>query len=248
MRKFVFCARYCCIVIEILSVRDFIMALFRANEAAKNGYEYLENYLLPRSLGVDELERERSKQVLQAIVKEYGAVVESYPTWHPLVWNNSPESNKNKYITTPSEQCGYKGLDHIRHFANAFVTCPYGDGQSVIDSVNALPQNSIATITAKKLDVKLYNLDATPILVMCDWHKPLSTDGTIPLSIALPLILQKELPNLISAERTESWESMRPYLLGIPHGSRSSLFVNQETGQAIKKIWNALINTGVFGA
>lgn len=221
------------------------MALFRANEAAKNGYEYLENYFLPRTLELTESERERSKQVLLNIVKEYGAVVERYPSWHPLVWNNSSNSNDN---TTPSEQCGYKGLDHTRYFANAFITCPYGDGQNVIDSVNALPKNPVATITAKRLDVKLHRLDTTPILVTCDWHKPLSTDGTIPLSIALPLILQKELPNLISAERTESWESMRPYLLGIPHGSRSSLFVNQETGQAIKKIWNALINTGVFGS
>lgn len=221
------------------------MALFRANEAAKNGYEYLENYFLPRTLELTESERERSKQVLLNIVKEYGAVIESYPTWHLLVWNNNSNRNDN---TTPSERCGYKGLDHTRYFANAFITCPYGDGQNVIDSVNALPKNLIATITAKRLDVKLYSLDTTPILVMCDWQKPLSIDGTIPLSIALPLILQKELPNLISAERTESWESMRPYLLGIPHGSRSSLFVNQETGQAIKKIWNALINTGVFGA
>ena len=31
------------------------------------------------------------------------------------------------------------------------------------------------------------------------------------------------------------------------HGARSSLFVSQETGQAIKKIWNALIFTGMFG-
>jgi hypothetical protein len=40
---------------------------------------------------------------------------------------------------------------------------------------------------------------------------------------------------------------MQPYLLGAPHGSRSSLFVTQETGQTIKKVWNLLINTGMFG-
>jgi hypothetical protein len=30
--------------------------------------------------------------------------------------------------------------------------------------------------------------------------------------------------------------------------SRSSLFVNQEAGQVIKKTWDALIHTGMFGA
>ena len=40
---------------------------------------------------------------------------------------------------------------------------------------------------------------------------------------------------------------MRGYFLGKPNGSRSSLFVNQETGQKMKKIWEALINTGMFG-
>jgi hypothetical protein len=31
-------------------------------------------------------------------------------------------------------------------------------------------------------------------------------------------------------------------------GSRSSLFVNQETGQALKNLWTTLIETGMFGS
>jgi len=72
-------------------------------------------------------------------------------------------------------------------------------------------------------------------------------DGTIPLSIAMPLILEKEIPAWQWAAVAETWESMRPYFLGRPHGSRSSLFISQETGQGIKQIWNSLINTGMFG-
>ena len=33
----------------------------------------------------------------------------------------------------------------------------------------------------------------------------------------------------------------------LPHGSRSSLFVTQETGLTMKKVWIMLINTGMFG-
>lgn len=67
------------------------------------------------------------------------------------------------------------------------------------------------------------------------------------LSVAMPLLLEKELPCWRSAEVAETWETMRTYFLGRPHGSRSSLFVSQATGQAMKKIWDSLIHTGMFG-
>jgi hypothetical protein len=63
----------------------------------------------------------------------------------------------------------------------------------------------------------------------------------------MPLLLEKEIPCWRWAVLAETWESMRPYFLGRPHGKLSSLFVSQETGQAMKKVWNALINTGMFG-
>ena len=76
---------------------------------------------------------------------------------------------------------------------------------------------------------------------------PVLPGGTIPLSIAMPLLLEKEVPCWRWSQVAETWESMRPFFLGRPHGSRSSLFVTQEAGQSIKKIWEALIYTGMFG-
>lgn len=216
---------------------------FRAGEAAQIGYERLENYLIPRPRDLDESLRARSKEALADIIDKYGPVISSYPSWHPLVTNHDSRDP----VTLPSTQCGYKGLDHTICLANAFITCPYRDGQNVIDSVAALPYNPVATITAERLDVKLYHPDANPILVKCDWDTPLPMDGMIPLSLAMPLILEKEIPCWRWSQLAETWETMRPYFLGTPHGSRSSLFVNQETGQAIKKIWNTLIHTGMFG-
>lgn len=69
----------------------------------------------------------------------------------------------------------------------------------------------------------------------------------IPLSLAMPLLLEQEVPCWEWSQVAEPWESMRPYFLGTPRGARSSLFVSQETGQAIKKIWEALIYNGMFG-
>lgn len=216
---------------------------FRAHEAAQTGYDEVENYLIRRMREADESERTRSKNALLDIVDELGPVVDAYPTWHPLVCNHSDRNP----TTIPSEQSGYKGLDHTRYFVNGFITCPYHDDQKVINSVLALPHHPAATITAERLDVQFYSEDATPILVKCVWNKPLPSDRMIPLSIAIPLILEKEVPCWQWASLAETWETMRPYLLGAPYGSRSSLFVNQETGQSIKKVWETLIYTGMFG-
>lgn len=216
---------------------------FRADEAARIGYEQAEAYLVNRLREVGEDERARSKEVFIKIANELGPVVDDYPSWHPLVINH----NSRQPETRPNESCGYKGLDHTVFFRNGFITCPYGDGQDVIDSVDALPGHPLVYITAERLDVQLYAPGITPILVKCEWKQPLDPDGMIPLSIAMPLLLERELPCWRWADVGETWETMRPYFLGGPHGGRSSLFVSQETGQAIKKIWNTLISTGMFG-
>lgn len=217
--------------------------VFRADEAAQRGYEQVEAYLVPRPQYADQSVRARSREFLLDIVNEIGPVIDTYPTWHPLVRHHGAYDS----VMTPSDRCGYKGLDHTRFFASGFISCPYRDSQNIIDSINKLPRHPIANITVEQLDVKLYHPDARPILVKCNWEKPLSTDGTIPLSIAMPLILEKEVPCWRWSEVAETWETMRYYFLGSPHGARSSLFVNQETGQGIKKIWNSLIYTGMFG-
>lgn len=213
---------------------------FRADESASSGLESVKNYY---TRNIEAGERERSKQELSDIADKYGPVIGGYPSWHPLVTHHDDRFP----VTTPGDSCGYEDLDHTRYFANAFITCPYGDGQKILDSVKLLPSCHGATISAERLDVKLYHPKATPVLVSCTWEKPISDNGMIPASIAIPLMLQKEVPGWKWAERGETWETMRPCFLGSPHGSRSSLFVNQETGLTMKKLWNLLINTGMFG-
>lgn len=223
------------------------MMAFRADEEAQYGYEQVLRYLVSRD--IDDDQKARSKAALTKIIEECGSVVDGYPSWHPLISNH----NDQYPVMGPGSECGYKGLDHTRYFVNGFITCPYDDGQDILDSVAALPCNSMDhtstfRITAKRLDVQFYHRNATPILVKCHWaREELLPGGMIPTSLAIPQLLEKELRNWRLANRAESWETMQPHLLGSPHGSRSSLFVNQETGQTIKKVWNLLINTGMFG-
>jgi hypothetical protein len=217
---------------------------FRAEEAARAGYEAAESYLIGRLREVSAEERARSKEALQDIVDELGPVIDAYPSWHPLVRNHDGRSP----VTWPNRECGYSGLDHTQCFAHGFVTCPYDDGQAVLDSVEKLAyKHQAATITAERLKVKFYSESATPILVKCHWAKTLPMDKLIPLSIAMPLLLEMEVPCWEWSQLAETWETMRPYFLGEPRGAKSSLFVSQETGQSIKKVWEALIYTGMFG-
>lgn len=214
---------------------------FRADEAAASGYESLKEYLISRNFSPSD--RARSEKVLLDIVKECGPAVKGYPTWHPLVRNHDGRQPE----ILPGKDCLYRGLDHTQYLAHGFITCPYGDGSDVIDSVNRLPPHPVAEITAEKLDIKFYNDSATPILVRCSWLKELEDGHLVPKRLAVPLMIEQELPGWTSAQRGETWETMRPYLLGKPHGNRSSLFVSQDTALALKTIHLAMVESGMFG-
>ena len=220
------------------------MMAFRADESARSGLEEARSYLTPRDS--TEQKRKEIEDFVYGVADKYGAVVNSYPSWHPLVSNYSDDRSPT---TLPGENCGYNGVDHTRYFLNAFITCPYhpSNADKVIESVNNLPKNSIATIIAEPIDLELYAPNTKPVLVRCEWHKDVRSFGTIPASVSIPLMLQKEVPCWEFAERAETWESMRYYFLGSPHGKRSSLFVDQQTALTMKKIWALLINTGMYG-
>ena len=159
--------------------------------------------------------------------------------------------------------------------AHGFISCPYQGADKLIEEINNVYNNyekSIAeikkisdkmissllygvlekehyaaSIKAERLEIPLYNIKTETIFVKCEWSESLSEDGLIPKNIVIPLMLERELPCWRFAECAEHWQSMRGEMLGHPHGKISSLFVNQETGQAMKTIWNALIKTGMFG-
>jgi len=219
---------------------------FRSNEEEGKGQQLAISKLISKA--IDPAERNQSLGVLCELIDHYGPVVESYPHWHPLVSTNK---RFDAPIITPSQECGYEGLDHNVFLRNAFITCPYGDGQDVLDSVERVRRDAqlerVAEISAERIETKLYHPDAHPILVKCKWLRPMSRDGTIPSAVALPLILEREVPCWRWAELAETWDTMQPYFLGQPCGSRSSLFVNQETGQIIRAVWKALIESGMYG-
>lgn len=222
---------------------------FRRNEEIEEGLEEASTYLIPKELTPEE--QQELKYYIDDLTVRLGPVVNSYPSWHPLVCNH----NKNGPITHPGDDCGYRGLDHTVYFANGFLSCPYHGGQEIIDSVNELWKSAaaaryshVASIEAERIEKPLYNNGTDPILVVCNWLKPIHNDKTIPKDIAVGLMLEEEVPCWRWSKYGETWESMRPYLMGQSCGKRSSMFLDQEAGQAMKKVYEAIMYSGMFGA
>lgn len=215
---------------------------FRQNEAIEQGTERAIRRLTP-SDGTPE-QKAAAKQLVAALIERYGPVVDGYPSWHPMV--DLPNRADGWRRTLPCEDLGYHGIDHTIFLANAIITCPYEHAtQTVLDAVSSL-HHSDGYFDAELLDTPLYNLGATPILITFEWACGIDPGKPIPASVAIPKMLLRELPSWSSAQCQETWEDMKHYLIGAPAGSRSSLFVTQETGQAMKGIWNSLNKHGVF--
>jgi len=213
---------------------------FRANEAAANGREeaihkYCRHFR-------EASEQEAVSLYIDGLIAQYGPVVGGYPSWHPFT--SVPREERARTFDPKSTPQGFKRLDHTIYLRDAFVTAPYGGVEDVIESARAKQSDYI---DAEEIsDVKLYHPDATPVLVTCV-GVPKEVDETISKRFAVGNMLSTELPGWDLATCGESWEDMRRYILGTPCGSRSSLFVNQETGKALREVFELLNHHGLFG-
>lgn len=173
-----------------------------------------------------------------SIIKTLGNSVESYPDWHPIL--QIPNTN-SRY--SPFLQDLYEGIDHTIKFVRGFVTCPYqqSEANKLVDFVNKLPG-----LKAYHLDKPLYSDHSYPVVVEAT-DIVLEADGTIRSRDALVWCVRNLVENAHNAEVAETWWNIRTNLLGEPHGSRSSVLVNQYTGGHIRKILEALNNSGMYG-
>jgi hypothetical protein len=221
--------------------------MFRQEESRASGFSRAKSYLVDNLRStVQPEEKAKSLKKLEEIEAELGPVVDSYPYWHPLV---------NHYFNThsprmhPNEDTGYKGLDHTIYFRNGFITCPYVKPEDVVNSVAKLPHKTVATISAELIKgVHFYQKDAEPVVVKCVWNiRPLANKDFIDISTAAPLMIEQAIRDWHEARFSETWETMRPYILGQPHGATSSHFVDRQTGVVLKNLYLNMVKTGMYG-
>lgn len=213
---------------------------FRANDAAANARQ--EAIFYYSRAFKDASERQAVISYIDGLIEQYGPVVSGYPSWHPFTAQSRDNDSAN--YEPKFDPQGFKYLDHTIYFRYAFVTAPYSGADELIESVW---QKKNAYIGVEDIrDVPLYNYGATPVLVTCD-QIPKETDGTISKKFALANMLLNEVPAWESASCGEPWEYMRKYILGSPCGSRSSLFVNQDTGKALREVFDLLNRHELYG-
>lgn len=184
---------------------------------------------------------EAGQAAFDELLLELGNSVDMYPDWHPIL--TIPQHSTQSQSGLLQELPAYKGIDHTVFFIKGFVTCPYGEANAdqLVSNVNA-----VTGLHAYRLDTALYNDNAYPVVVQA-LDVELEGDGTIRSRDALFWCLQELVKDAHKAEVAETWWNIRTNLLGSPHGSRSSIIVNQHTGSHIRKILEALNSSGMYG-
>lgn len=188
----------------------------------------------------------KGSYVLNKVMLDLGNAVEEFPDWHPILTIPKSTSQKRGFtnsVTSISELKTYDCRDHTVMFVRGFITCPYSK-----DCANKLMEavNQFAGLNAYQLTEPLYADNAYPVVVVATEVK-LEADGTICSRDALIWFAQNSVEEAWNAQVAETWWNIRELILGRPYGARSSLFVNQHTGAHMRKILEALNNSGMFG-
>lgn len=183
-------------------------------------------------------DHKKGKDYVEHLISVLGNSVESYPDWHPIL--NIPLNEYKQYKTLDDL---YEHVDHTRMFVRGFVTCPYSE-----DDANKLVSevNKFDGLYAYRTDTALYSDKAYPVVVEAI-NIALEADGTIRSRDALAWCTQELVKDARNAQCGETWWNLRSGLLGSPHGSRSSLLVNQFTGGHMRKILEVLNDSGMYG-
>lgn len=186
-------------------------------------------------------DRSAGRVVVEQLFADLGNATDRYPDWHPIL--TAPPRDSSEHRSSLQQIATYRGLDHTIEFVRGFVTCPYSetDADRLVKAVNAVPN-----LEAYRLSEPLYSDSAHPVVVKA-WNVELEGDGTIRSRDALRWFVALSASEAANAQVAETWWNIRSYILGSPHGSRSSLFVNQHTGAHMRKILEAMNESGMFG-
>lgn len=184
---------------------------------------------------------EAGRRLVEELIGELGNAVEHYPDWHPIL--TAPPRQGAEQGFDVGQIKAYAGVDHTRQFVRGFITCPYSPvrADKLVAAVEQMPG-----LHARRLDSPLYAESAYPVVVVA-MNIQLEADGTIRSRDAIAWFAQRTAAAADDAQVAETWWNIRSNILGDPHGSRSSLFVNQHAGLHMRKILEAMNASGMFG-
>lgn len=213
------------------------MAFRLFDEHEKMWQQAKRNYVLQ----LPEEFQKAAQSALVSIDARCGSPVSGFPIWHPLAdfeWCRGIYKGRALFDT-----------DHKQRFVNGILYAPYSDGQDILDSVANLPEHPYVTLSAQRLDAKLWHPATTSVLITCTWKiDAMFEDGhTFKIARVAPLFLEAIAPDLVRQRfrQADPWERFAEAALGSPCGKVSSLFLAKPEGQLLKKLWKAVCDTGM---
>ena len=157
------------------------------------------------------------------LIMRFGKPIKEYPCWHPLS------------IVDPNN---IKGIDHVRFFAGAVVTCPYGGGKGIIKWINKNNRNLRYEV---REDLDFYAESATTIIIYPD---TVDTEifALMQSDEAVPMFLQHILDESCVWQCRETWDMVNDFYLGSPVKN----FVDAETAKIIKKMFKLFMKASLL--
>lgn len=197
---------------------------------------------LTRSL--PENAKSAAEEVLDKLDSKFGPFLVAHPIWHPL---HKLSASGSSFISR--EEFNIK--DDFK-LSNAIIYLVRSNPEKLVSHVCGLPQMRCARIHAKALTTKLGYVDVTPVLVTCEWKISATFgDRLYRSSIIAPLLINQVMSERYPSETFASahWDRNRfaELILGFPCGKTSSVIIDKPEGRALKRLWEALLATGMFG-
>ncbi len=173
----------------------------------------------------DDDERKKAIKFIDNLMKEYGPVVSRYPNWHPFEKVNDMVTNRLYFY------------DHPLFLRDAVLFAPYKESEMQVREF--FGQDGFFV---EKVDGPYHNKNCHLYLVsliddMKNGERKRYLDRRLVIQALLGNWKPTEDASVLEYACWESWETMHRYLLGVPCGKRSSVFVDEETGQAIKRLY-----------
>lgn len=106
--------------------------------------------------------------------------------------------------------------------------------------------DALVSIEKGDPNIKLFGYETSFIVVKCHWMRKPLLDGTLPPSTAVTNALLTQLYPSLMFEMGKPWDAMSDVFLGLPHDKRDSAWLNKETGDALKSLWETMLETKVL--
>lgn len=233
---------------------------FRRLEALE---ELRRDFVRNEILSTDPMHRESGHETLAFLEEQYGPLIGSLPTWHPLHLDVQVASGAERFKRSVYDIFGHDICDHTWSFAEGLLFMPYNTKakEQAEDKLDELFGNHVDPLekpfgTSKRCMFRVDKIDGVLHAPACTLivftHNFWTYAETLESSIShCKQKLRRALQWMENNSWTycgEAWDHIADDMLGGPRGAISSTYVDENLGKRIKIIHEALNKAEYHGS